>query len=314
MGVRDDGPLLLGHGGGDLDLVALGARPALDHVAGVDLVFQDTAHGGVGPEPVADLAGGVPVAQAQLPLVQGGVGDAHLVEPFRNADDAHALQEPLEDAADHFGGSRVHHQMVAVVRVLAVAVGGEGADELPLAPFPVQGGADLVGDIPAVLIVHHVFKGYEGVVDGGGVLHAVDVVHHGDKTDVEQGEDHLQILADQDVVPAQPGQVLDDDAVDCAAFDVVHHPLEIRAVEVRPGPAVVDIRARQADIAAAVHVFAGDILLCGDAVAFLFIAVLSGDTQISRRPPLGGSRRDPLLFFDILVITVPSGHRIPPCK
>ena len=51
----------------------------------------------------------------------------------------------------------------------------------------------------------------------------------------------LHIVAGQDVVPAQPGEVLGNDHVDLLFFDIRNHPLEGRAVKTGAAPAVVYI-------------------------------------------------------------------------
>ena len=57
--------------------------------------------------------------------------DALLIEQLGDRYFSHAVLKEGEDARHHGGGSGVHHQPVVVIRVLAVTVRGEGADELP---------------------------------------------------------------------------------------------------------------------------------------------------------------------------------------
>ena len=51
----------------------------------------------------------------------------------------------------------------------------------------------------------------------------------------------LHIVAGQDVVPAQPGEVLGDDHVDLLGLNIRDHPLEGRPVEAGSAPAIVYI-------------------------------------------------------------------------
>ena len=55
------------------------------------------------------------------------------------------------------------------------------------------------------------------------------------------GEVPLHVVAGQNVVPAQSGEILGDDHIDLFGLDVRNHPLEGRPVEVSAAPAVVNI-------------------------------------------------------------------------
>lgn len=72
-------------------------------------------------------------------LVLTGAGDTLLIEQLGDRYFSHAVLKEGEDARHHGGGSGVHHQPVVVIRVLAVTVRGEGADELPLPLFGAEG-------------------------------------------------------------------------------------------------------------------------------------------------------------------------------
>ena len=57
----------------------------------------------------------------------------------------------------------------------------------------------------------------------------------------------LHVVAGQDVVAAQAGQILGDDHVYLFGLDIGNHTLEIRTVEVRSAPAVVDVGVENAE-------------------------------------------------------------------
>ena len=94
-------------------------------------------------------------------------------------------------------------------------------------------------DVLGVHIVHDSAKRCD--VIGCGVHPGVDTVQQGDVADTVLREVSLHVVAGQDVVAAQAGQILGDDHVYLFGLDVGNHTLEIRTVEVRSAPAVVDV-------------------------------------------------------------------------
>lgn len=71
-----------------------------------------------------------------------------------------------------------------------------------------------------------------------GVFSAVDVVVDGDEPAPVLREPSLQIVAGVDVVPAEAGQVLDQDTVNASGLNILDHPLEAGAVKIGAGVAV----------------------------------------------------------------------------
>ena len=88
--------------------------------------------------------------------------------------------------------------------------------------------------------IHVIHDGPEGGdIIGGGVHAGVDAVQQGDVPHPVLGEVPLHVVAGQNVVPAQSGEILGDDHIDLFGLDVRNHPLEGRPVEVSAAPAVV---------------------------------------------------------------------------
>ena len=255
---------------------------ALLHGPHIHGVPEHPVDGGVGPVGGAADPLAVAVVVAVKPLVLAGAGDALGVEGFGDADLAHAGLEEVEDPADHLGGHGVDFQLVVVVGGFAVAVGGEGPDKLALLLLGPDRAPDLLGDVPGVLLVEHVLEGEQQVV---GALGAVDVVADGDEPDPVVREPALQVVAGVDVVPAEPGQVLHQDAVDAAGLNIPDHPLEAGAVKVGAGAAVVHVDPGAGQGGVPGDVLLQDGLLGGDAVALPLVAVLPGETGVEGGPP-----------------------------
>ena len=93
------------------------------------------------------------VVHALLPLVGGRVRDTHGVQFFCNAEHTRAADEPVENIADNGGSRFVDQQPAVVIRVFAVAVGRERADEFALAALQVKRSANLVGDVAGVFVI-----------------------------------------------------------------------------------------------------------------------------------------------------------------
>src|SRR5699024_8978245 len=98
---------------------------------------------------------------------------------------------------------------------------------------------NFLGDVLGVHVVHDGPERRDVV--GGGVHTGVDAVQQGDVPHPVLREVPLHVVAGQDVVPAQSGEILGDDHVDLLGLDVRNHPLEGRAVKTGAAPAVVYI-------------------------------------------------------------------------
>ena len=172
--------------------------------------------------------------------------------------------------------------MAAVSRVFSVAVAGKGPYKFPLLLLGVDGRADLVRNVPGILGVEDIFHGQEHVV---APLPAVHVVVDGDETHAASGKDPLQVPPHLDVIPAESGQVLDQDAVDLSGLNVCLHLPEGGAVKVGPGIAVVLVEIQQMQLRVGLYVLLQQLTLVGDAVALRLVSILPGQAQIARRVP-----------------------------
>ena len=91
--------------------------------------------------------------QALLPFVGGWIWNALSIQLFGNTEYARSGEKPVENIADNGGSRFVNQQTAVVVRVLAVAVGCERADEFALAALQVKRSADLVRDVAGVFVI-----------------------------------------------------------------------------------------------------------------------------------------------------------------
>ena len=105
---------------------------ALFHIPDVHLVFQHSVDGGIGPiGSFSQFLAVVVVLPVQF-FVLAGTGNALCVQQLGNFNFAISLFIQVKHALNDGGGAGVDLQLVAVLRVLSIAIGGKGPDELSL--------------------------------------------------------------------------------------------------------------------------------------------------------------------------------------
>ena len=149
----DSDPFLFWDCLADMQLVAFHTVFTLYHGAGIERIAQDTANRAVRPQTVQLVRGRVLIIHALLTLVGGRVGDALLIQPLCNAKHARSGEKPVENIAHNGGGRLVDQQAAVVIRVFAIAVGRERADEFALSALQIKRSADLVGDVAGVFVI-----------------------------------------------------------------------------------------------------------------------------------------------------------------
>ena len=78
------------------------------------------------------------VVHALLPFVGGWIRDALFVQSLCDAEYARAGEKPVENIAHDRGGRLVDQQAAVVIRVFAIAVGRERADEFALSALQIK--------------------------------------------------------------------------------------------------------------------------------------------------------------------------------
>ena len=206
----------------------------LHHVADVGLVLEHVG------DPLAAPQAGVGAGSYHRKIGIGGrSGHPLLVEEGGDIPAAHTGEGQGENPPHDRGYFFVNDDLVFLRGVHLVAIHRLAADELSLPLLIPLDRFDLLGDILGVHVVHDGPEGRDVV--GGGVHAGVDAVQQGDVPHPVLREVPLHVVAGQDVVPAQSGEVLGDDHVDLLGLDVGNHPLEGRPVKTGAAPAVVYI-------------------------------------------------------------------------
>ena len=225
------------------------------------------------------------IIQAAQPFVLAGSQHILAVQLLGNRLCAHSFQFSAVDRADNICCILVYHQTVFVPFVFAVAVDCITANELTFAPFHVQLAAHLDGNIPAVGIVQQILeRNYNAVRIAALGVRIVIVVVDGDEANPHHGKNLFQILSHLNVITTKPGQVLDDDAVDFAGFNILHHPLKARTFKVGSCVAIVSVLFDQIQSWPFCSKIPNQFSLIADAVALSLVAILDGQSQIGRCP------------------------------
>ena len=131
------------------------------------------------------------VVHALLPFVGGWIRDALFVQSLCDAEYARAADEPVENIAHDRGGRLVDQQTAVVIRVFAVAVGRERADEFALPALEIERSADFIGDIVRVLVIEDVAERHDQAVCRARVGNAVDALAQRDEPHVQQRKNVL---------------------------------------------------------------------------------------------------------------------------
>ena len=118
--------------------------PSLFHVPDIHLVLQNTVDSGICPVGGRRQSVVVAVFFTGEPLVLAGAWDTLLVQLLGNADLTHSVFKQGEDAPHHLRRRRIDNKTVMVLRVLTVAVAGEGSDKLAPLLLGVEGAFDLL--------------------------------------------------------------------------------------------------------------------------------------------------------------------------
>ena len=84
--------------------------------------------------------------------------------------------------------------------------------------------ADLDGDILGIGVVHQIFEGQHHIVCGGAFRHAVVIVIDSNEADPHKGKNFFQVFTGFDIVPSEPGEVLDYHTICCAGAPAARDP------------------------------------------------------------------------------------------
>ena len=106
----------------------------------------------------------------------------------------------------------------------------------PVRPLTL-GGLDLTRDVLGVHVVHDVLKGGDVIVAALGV----DTVVNGDIADAHPAEVDVREIAGHDVIAAKTAEILGDDKVNQASFDVIDQAQKVRPIIGKTRKAIVDI-------------------------------------------------------------------------
>ena len=143
--------------------------------------------------------------QLVLDTVGGGGWYALIVEPPCNLRDAHTLGSPPEYLPDNGSRRFVRLQLAGIIRLFAVTVGSPRPDEIAVFLLRRQRGAGLSGNILAVNLVNEIFQRNQITVRAPPGGEGVEAVVDGNKTNAQERENSLQIVAGFLVVSAKAG-------------------------------------------------------------------------------------------------------------
>ena len=253
--------------------IAGGICLALYEHPGIDFVAQDTPYTACRPGCNSLFPKAALIILAVHALVLHRRGYPEPVELIRNPGRAHALNLPFINLADDGCRLIVHYQLILIVGRLLVSVGGERADVLPAFPLHIQVTADFHGNIPAVCVIYEIFERNQHFIRCAHFLCRVYIVVDGNETHTQIGKNFLNITPRLNVVPTESGQILHNDAVHPAGFDVLQHFLKCRAFEADPRISIIHFFFVNLNLRMCFKELPDESLLIYNAVALHFVAV-----------------------------------------
>ena len=136
-----------------LVLVGLGAKPHVDGVAQIQLIFQHIRNRTACPVVRILRVQRCVINPEFLVGVGGRTEDLFLPQLAGDLAWPAAGGAHDEDPADNGGGLLIHHQLLAVILVLSVAVGCPGSQPFPTLRFGAEDGPHLAAGVPYIPLV-----------------------------------------------------------------------------------------------------------------------------------------------------------------
>ena len=200
--------------------------------AGVDRIFENPENHIGAPLGALLNAESRIVTHTLGQLVVHGRRDSGVGQPGGNVDSADTVQLPVENVPYHVCGELVNHQLVMVTCVLFVAENGKGADEISALAFDFKLAPNFYRRIPAICLIDKILEGDKQLIGFHMAVHAVKMVVDGNKPNAKEREIALDVLPGLQVVPAEPGEVFDHNAVDFPSFGLRNHLLKPRPLKI----------------------------------------------------------------------------------
>ena len=203
--------------------------------------------------------------------------DVLCIQPVPDSLDSIAFYRSLKDCPNNLCRLRIDHQVVFVLRILFIAIGRVCAGKFPLVESAPQRAFYLQRNIRGVHFIHDISEGSD---INRRPVQRIHTVVYCNIADAMLREKDFQVSSAIQVVPAQPGKILCQDAVDFSCLNILDHFLESGAVEIRAAVAVIHIKVLD-NPASCLHIVGENGLLRCDADAFgIRVFVFLGEPAI----------------------------------
>ena len=149
-----------------------------------------------------------------------------------------AVNDHVEDAAHNGGSFLVDDPALLVLRGFQIPVDGMVAGVFALVALCPIDGADLLGGITSVKIVHDIQKGSEIIL---GLIGAVHAVVDGNEANAVLREGDLRIEAHTEVITTHSAEIFYKDNANLTGFNVGNQAFPVGTLKIRAAPTVVRI-------------------------------------------------------------------------
>ena len=161
-----------------------------------------------------------------------------LGQNIRDLIHALAVNDHAEDAAHNRGGFLVDDPALLVLRVFQIPVNRVVAGVFAFVALRPIDGADLLGGITSVKIVHDIEERREIIL---GLIGAVHAVVDGNKANAVLWEGDLRIEAHTEVITTHSAEIFYKDNANLTGFNVGNQAFPVRTLKIRAAPTVVRI-------------------------------------------------------------------------
>ena len=161
-----------------------------------------------------------------------------LGQNIRDLIHALAVNDHTEDTPHNSGSFLVNDPALLVLRVFQIPVDGVVAGVFALVALRPIDGADLLGGITSVKIVHDVQKGSEIIL---GLIGAVHAVVDGNEANAVLRECDLRIEAHTEIVTTHATEIFYQHNAHLTGFNVGNQAFPVWTLKIRTAPSVVRI-------------------------------------------------------------------------
>ena len=213
-------------------------HPPKDEIAHIGRIHQYLLDDLLRPEAVGIT---FPFGLSTQVTESAGRRNSFFIQLTHNGTRSNASKKLRVDSLDNRCSLRIRFKPVLLCGRFPISIGNHAGNVFSGQLLCMNGQRYFFGLVSGIEAVDQVFQRNQQTAGRAVRFKAVIAVNHGDKPDAHGGKDVLQQISRLNIISRKPAEILDDQRFDSAIPNVFQEPLELRAVSVCSGPAVVYI-------------------------------------------------------------------------